>query len=43
MKVVAKPISMVAWFEPDGGIHPVRFKVNEDENIVIKFDRVLKI
>lgn len=41
MKVVAKPISMVAWFEPNGALHPVRFKITEEEDMVIKVDRIL--
>jgi hypothetical protein len=31
MKVVAKPIEVVAWFDKTGKIHPVRFRIeNED-------------
>ena len=42
MKVVAKPIQMIAWFNKDGSINPIRFKVEEDGEKVIKVDRVLK-
>lgn len=42
MKVVAKPIQMIAWFNKDGSINPIRFKVEEDGDKVIKVDRVLK-
>ncbi|WP_066894348.1 hypothetical protein [Clostridium nigeriense] len=42
MKVVAKPIQMIAWFNKDGSINPIRFKIEEDGNKVIKVDRVLK-
>ena len=42
MKVVAKPIQMIAWFNRDGSINPIRFKIEEDGNKVIKVDRVLK-
>ena len=42
MKVVAKPIQMIAWFNEDGSINPIRFKIEEDGNKVIKVDRVLK-
>jgi hypothetical protein len=43
MKVLAKPVDMVCWFEKTGIPHPVRFKiVNEDESeAVIKVDRVI--
>lgn len=42
MKVIAKPIQMIAWFNKDGSINPIRFKVEEDGEKVIKVDRVLK-
>lgn len=42
MKVVAKPIQMIAWFNKDGSINPIRFKLEEDGDKVIKVDRVLK-
>lgn len=42
MKVVAKPIQMIAWFNKDGSINPIRFKIEEDVEKVIKIDRVLK-
>lgn len=42
MKVVAKPIQMIAWFNKDGSINPIRFKIEEDGDKVIKVDRVLK-
>lgn len=42
MKVVAKPIEMVAWFNKEG-IHPTRFRIEgKDGNVVIKIDRVIK-
>lgn len=31
MKVIAKPIEMIAWFDKTGKTHPVRFRIeNED-------------
>lgn len=42
MKVVAKPIQMIAWFNEDGTINPIKFKINEEENKVIKIDKILK-
>ncbi|MFZ5968739.1 MAG: hypothetical protein ACOYVK_16415 [Bacillota bacterium] len=41
MKVVAKPIDVVCWFDKEG-IHPVRFRLRESEDIdmVIKIDKV---
>lgn len=43
MKIIAKPIDMVCWFEKTGIPHPVRFKITaEDESEkVIKVDRVI--
>jgi hypothetical protein len=42
MKVVAKPIEMVAWFNKDG-IHPIRFKIEgKDGDVVVKIGRVIK-
>lgn len=41
MKVICKPIDMVAWFEKDGKVHPIRFRLKEDsENRVIAIERV---
>lgn len=40
MKVVAKPIDMLALFDVAGLIHPLRFRLEEDERIVIKVDEV---
>lgn len=36
MKTIAKPIEMISWTEEDGQIHPVRFKIanNDGEKIV---------
>ncbi|WP_315109523.1 hypothetical protein [Clostridium intestinale] len=31
MKIISKPIDMVAWFDKTGKAHPVRFRF-EDEN-----------
>lgn len=44
MKVVAKPIEMVAWFEDGGRVNPVRFRIKGEEEIlrVIKINKVLK-
>lgn len=42
MKVVAKPIDMVAWFDKDG-IHPTRFKIEGKEgNEVVKIRKIIK-
>jgi len=45
MKVVAKPIEMVAWTDTKGNINPVRFKLTkEDESSsVIKIDKVISV
>ena len=43
MKVIAKPIEMIAWTDTKGNINPVRFRIaNKDESIsVIKIDKVI--
>lgn len=43
MKIVAKPIQMVVWFDEKGIPNPVRFRIiNEDQSyMVIKIDKVL--
>lgn len=43
LKIVAKNIEMVAWFDINGKPHPVRFKVSEDKDYMIKIERVIKI
>lgn len=44
MKVVAKPVEMVAWFTKEGVPQPVRFRMQDqgDEYITIKVDRVIQ-
>ena len=42
MKVVGKPIQMIAWFNEDGSISPIRFKMEEDGAKVIKINKVIK-
>ena len=43
MKILAKPVDMVCWFEKSGMPHPIRFKLTaEDESeVVIKVDKVI--
>jgi len=43
MKVVAKPIEMLAWFTCEGPPNPIRFKVTSEDDTftVIKVDRVI--
>ncbi|MBW9156543.1 hypothetical protein [Clostridium tagluense] len=45
MKVVVKQIEVVAWFDKSGKIHPVRFRIENDDNTfeTIVIGRVLKI
>ena len=45
MKVLAKPIDVVAWFTKEGTPRPVRFRVtNEEESeTVIKVDKILHV
>lgn len=32
MKVVMKPIDMIAWSTEDGTLTPLKFRINEEEN-----------
>lgn len=42
MKIVAKPIEMVAWFEENGTPHPVRFRLKESDQFkTIKVNKVI--
>jgi len=45
MKVVAKPIEMVAWTDTKGNINPVRFKITKEDgtNSVVKIDKVVSV
>jgi hypothetical protein len=45
MKILAKSIEMVCWFEKTGMPHPVRFRViAEDESeTVIKVDKIVTV
>lgn len=42
MKVVAKPIEVIAWFGKDGKINPIKFRIEQEEIKVIKIEKVLK-
>lgn len=43
MKVLMKPIEMIAWFTKDGYPVPLRYRItNEDmENAVVKIDKIV--
>lgn len=45
MKIVAKPIHMIAWHKPDGNIQPIKFKIDneKDKDIIIKIDKIYSI
>lgn len=45
MKVIAKPIEMVAWFDKTGKTHPVRFRIENEDGIyrTIVIGKILKI
>lgn len=44
MKVICKPIDMIAWFEKNGQIHPIKFKMTEtEEQQVIKIQHVQSV
>lgn len=44
MKVVAKPIEMIAWYCEDGTPNPVRFRLKSDDESyqTIKVDKIIK-
>lgn len=43
MKILGKPIDVVAWFTKEGVPRPIRFRITTDEEseTVIKVDRIL--
>lgn len=43
MKVLMKPIEMIAWFKKDGLPTPMKFKMMDEENcdIAVKVDKIL--
>ncbi|MHC1682240.1 MAG: hypothetical protein AB6733_04745 [Clostridiaceae bacterium] len=43
MKVVAKPIEMIAYFTKEGEPHPIKFRLTkeDDQNFIIKVDKIL--
>lgn len=42
MKILAKPIDMIASTQKNGVITPIKFRVNEnDEDKVIKIDKII--
>ena len=43
MKVVAKPIEVVAWFDSIGNVSPVRFRIIQDEETTtVIIDKVIR-
>lgn len=45
MKVVAKAIKMIAFFEDQGQMTPIRFRIEEDgqEAVTIKVDQICSV
>lgn len=43
MKVVAKPIDMIAWFTKQGIPTPIRFRIEKEDKefMVIKVDKIM--
>lgn len=43
MKVLTKPVEMVAWFTENGTPNPVRFRIRNDDQstTVIKIDKII--
>ncbi|NLK95242.1 MAG: hypothetical protein GX275_08640 [Clostridiales bacterium] len=44
MKVLAKPIDMIAWFKDSGKLNPIKFRLEgEDGTIkIIKINKIIK-
>lgn len=44
MKVLMKPVEMIAWFTRDGIPSPIRYKITDEEKteITIKVDKILR-
>lgn len=41
MKTVMKKIDVIAWFDQDKGLIPIKFRMNEgDSDLVIKIDKI---
>lgn len=44
MKVVAKRGEMIAYFEEDGKIKPIRFRIKEDQQFkVVKINKIITV
>lgn len=45
MKLIAKPVDMVAWFTQDGEIHPVRFRIMNHKEVwqTIKVNHIVSV
>lgn len=42
MKIVAKPIEMIAWFTKEGLPHPIRFRIIDEDTLqIIKVDKII--
>lgn len=44
MKVLMKPIKMIAWFDEDGTLTPVRYNVSLDDEsaVTIRINRIIQ-
>lgn len=44
MRIVRKPIEMIAWFTADGVPNPIRFRIkdSEESRMTINVDRIIK-
>ncbi len=45
MKIVAKPIEVIAYFKDNGSIRPLRFRMNDEEEVkrVVTIDRLVTV
>jgi hypothetical protein len=41
MKVIAKKIEMIAYFKEDGSVIPIKFKIEEEVQQIIKINKIV--
>ncbi|WP_088186367.1 hypothetical protein [Desulfosporosinus sp. FKA] len=43
MKILMRPIEMLAWFTKEGVINPIRYRITSEqsESVVVKVDKVI--
>ena len=41
MKVISKEVEMIVYFDTDGSIKPIKFRIEEDTYKVIKIEKII--